>query len=101
MQDAKSRADRFDGLYRALKEKVEAAEQVQANQEPIHSEVEAVKRQMDEHKVKGEGFERPLSLFRGIRKMNYSYGKTSIIWCPYLEVSLFGSVLEALLYITQ
>lgn len=51
MLDAKSRADRFDGLYESMKEKVASAEQVQAAQDPIQSEVEAVKKQMEEHKV--------------------------------------------------
>ena len=51
--DAKGRADKCDGLYWALKEKVEALEQEQAKQEPIHSEVDAVKTQMEEHKVRG------------------------------------------------
>ena len=50
--DAQSRAEKCDSLYWALKEKVEAEEQEQANQEPIHSQVEAVKKQMDKHKVR-------------------------------------------------
>ena len=51
LNDAKARADKFDGLYRSLKDKVEAEEEYQLNKKPIHSEVEAVKQQMEEHKV--------------------------------------------------
>lgn len=51
--DAKGRADKCDGLYWALKGKVEAQEQEQVKQEPIHSEVDTVKTQMEEHKVRG------------------------------------------------
>lgn len=53
--DAQGRADKFDGLYWALKEKVESQEQVQASQDPIHSQAEAVKRQMEQHKVSRDG----------------------------------------------
>ncbi len=50
--DASARAAKCDGLYRALKEKVEAQEQEQATQMPIHSQVEDVKKQMEQHKVR-------------------------------------------------
>ena len=55
MLDAQSRADKFEGLYQALRSKLESEEKVQSEQEPIHSEVEAVKTQMEEHKVGLEG----------------------------------------------
>lgn len=51
--DAKARADKFDGLYVALKAAMEDQEQVLANQDSIHSNVESVKQQLEEHKVSG------------------------------------------------
>ena len=58
MEDARSRADKFDLLYTDLKDKVESQEKLQADQEPIHSEVDAVKQQMEEYKVQGGRVER-------------------------------------------
>ena len=49
--DASGRATRFDSLYGAVSDLVLREEAVQASQAPIHSEVEAVKLQMEQHKV--------------------------------------------------
>lgn len=42
---------KFDDLYGAMSAVVQREEAVQSNQAPIHSEVEAVKLQMEQHKV--------------------------------------------------
>ena len=51
LQDALERADRFDQLYTNLHDQLRKAEEAESKQEPIHSEVEAVKQQMEDHKV--------------------------------------------------
>lgn len=51
LEDAEGRAAKFDGLYGTVHELMQGKESVQATQDPIHSEVEAVKLQMEQHKV--------------------------------------------------
>lgn len=48
---AKERADEFEQQYSGLRDKVTAQEETTKNQGSIRSEVEAVKQQMEEHKV--------------------------------------------------
>ena len=51
LQDALDRANQFDQLYTNLHDQLRKAEEAESKQEPIHSEVEAVKQQMEDHKV--------------------------------------------------
>ena len=51
LQDALDRANQFDQLYTSLHDLLRKAEEAESKQEPIHSEVEAVKQQMEDHKV--------------------------------------------------
>ncbi len=51
MEDASSRANNFDSLYKSVSESVQKEQEVQSGQDPIHSEVEAVKEQLEQHKV--------------------------------------------------
>ena len=51
LQDALERANQFDSLYTNLHDQLRKAEEAESKQEPIHSEVEAVKQQMEDHKV--------------------------------------------------
>ncbi len=51
LQDALERANQFDQLYTNLHDQLRKAEEAESKQEPIHSEVEAVKQQMEDHKV--------------------------------------------------
>ena len=51
LQDALERANQFDQLYMNLHDELKKAEEAESKQEPIHSEVEAVKQQMEDHKV--------------------------------------------------
>ncbi len=52
MSYAQERAEKCDQLYTALKDKVESREEAAQQQGNIRSEVEAVKEQMEEHKVR-------------------------------------------------
>lgn len=45
------RAGQFDQLYTNLHDLLKKAEEAESKQDPIHSEVEAVKQQMEDHKV--------------------------------------------------
>ncbi len=51
MSYAQERAVKFDQFYRNLKDNIENQEETVQQQGNIRSEVEAVKEQMEEHKV--------------------------------------------------
>ena len=55
MSYAKERADEFDQSYSELRDKVTAQEEAAGKQGTIRSEVEAVKQQMEDHKVSMKG----------------------------------------------
>ena len=52
LQQAREKAGEFDDSYRSLAARLEEKEATLRAQEPIHSEVEVVKRQLEENKVK-------------------------------------------------
>ena len=51
LYQAKDQADKFDGSYQSLVAGLGGVEEAQEKQEPIHSEVEVVKQQLEAHKV--------------------------------------------------
>ena len=51
LQQAREKAAEFDENYRSLQTRLREREQAMASQEPIHSEVEVVKKQLEENKV--------------------------------------------------
>ena len=51
LQQAKDKAAEFDSSYRSLMAKLQEKQQTLESQEPIHSEVEVVKKQLEENKV--------------------------------------------------
>ena len=51
LYQAKDQADKFDGSYQSLITGLGGVEEAQEKQEPIHSEVEVVKQQLEAHKV--------------------------------------------------
>ena len=51
LQRAKEKAVEFDSLYQSLKERLQLKEKTLEQQEPIHSQVEVVKQQLEEYKV--------------------------------------------------
>ena len=57
LQDALDRANQFDQLYTSLHDQLRKAEEAESKQEPIHSEVEAVKQQMEDHKVSWQSYD--------------------------------------------
>ena len=52
LQQAKERADEFDQSHRSLHAGLSGVEEAQEKEEPIHSEVEVVKQQLEAHKVR-------------------------------------------------
>ena len=51
LQQAKQRAEEFDSSYQNLLAQLQQREQTLKEQEPIHSEVEVVRKQLEENKV--------------------------------------------------
>ena len=51
LQQAKDKALEFDGIYQSLQTQLQQKDQALRDQEPIHSEVEVVKQQLEEYKV--------------------------------------------------
>ena len=51
LQQARDKAVEFDTSYQTLKAQLQQRDQTLRQQEPIHSEVEVVKRQLEENKV--------------------------------------------------
>ena len=51
LQQSREKAGEFDDSYRSLAARLEEKEATLRAQEPIHSEVEVVKRQLEENKV--------------------------------------------------
>ena len=51
LYQAKDQADKFEGSYQTLVAGLGGVQEAQEKQEPIHSEVEAVKQQLEAHKV--------------------------------------------------
>ena len=51
LQQAKDKAVEFDTSYQTLLAELQKKDQTLKEQEPIHSEVEVVKRQLEENKV--------------------------------------------------
>ena len=51
LQQAREKAGEFNNSYRSLAARLEEKEATLRDQDPIHSEVEVVKRQLEENKV--------------------------------------------------
>ena len=51
LYEAKDQADKFEGSYQSLVAGLGGVQEAQEKQEPIHSEVEVVKQQLEAHKV--------------------------------------------------
>ena len=54
LQQAREKATEFDTSYQSLLAQLQEREKTLTEQEPIHSEVEVVKRQLEENKVRGQ-----------------------------------------------
>ena len=52
LQQAKEQADEFHQSYQSLDAGLGSVEEAQEKEEPIHSEVEVVKQQLEAHKVR-------------------------------------------------
>ena len=52
LQQAKEQADEFHKSYKSLDAGLGSVEEAQEKEEPIHSEVEVVKQQLEAHKVR-------------------------------------------------
>jgi len=52
LQQAKEQADEFHQSYQSLDAGLGSVEEAQGKEEPIHSEVEVVKQQLEAHKVR-------------------------------------------------